>query len=176
MRWMCLFALLWPPLVVAAPLFSPTCRGSPAFPLSANSPQWNGWSPDVTNARFQAARAAGIAPSAVPQLKLKWAFNPGEVKVARSQPTIIAGRLFIGTQTGALYALDIDTGCTRWGFQARAPIRSGVSFGDARDACDIFRRCASQHVRSQRRNRPIDLDGAACGAARGRRHRYAAIL
>ncbi|HEY7388893.1 MAG TPA: PQQ-binding-like beta-propeller repeat protein [Bryobacteraceae bacterium] len=69
---------------------------------------------------------------------MKWAFNLGNVTVARSQPTIVAGRLFIGTQSGAVYALDIGTGCTRWRFQARTAIRSGVAFGDVKKTAAIF--------------------------------------
>ena len=52
------------------------------------------------------------------KLKLKWAFNLGDVTMARSQPTIVGGRVFIATSTGAVYSLDADTGCTHWGYQA----------------------------------------------------------
>jgi polyvinyl alcohol dehydrogenase (cytochrome) len=114
----------------AAPI-APTCNGEAAFRVDANSPQWNGWSTSVTNSRFQDAASAGLAASAVPKLKLKWAFNLGDVTVARSQPTVVAGRVFIGSQTGAVYALDADTGCTRWAFQAAAGIRAGVTIGES---------------------------------------------
>jgi len=123
---------------VAAPLSPPTCKASATLQFDANLPQWNGWSPDVMNRRFQGAQQAGIAASAVPRLKMKWAFNLGNVTVARSQPTIVAGRLFIGTQTGAVYALEADSGCTDWGFQAAAAIRSGAAFGEANGAPAIF--------------------------------------
>lgn len=123
---------------VAAPLFPPSCKAGATRRFDPDLPQWNAWSPDVMNRRFQDVRQAGIAAAAVPRLKLKWAFNLGDVTVARSQPTIIAGRLFIGTQTGAMYALDADTGCTYWGFQAGAAIRSGAAFGEANTAPAIF--------------------------------------
>ena len=74
----------------------------------------------------------------VPKLKLKWAFNLGDVTMARSQPVIVGGRVFIPTLTGAVYALDADTGCTRWGFQAAAGVRSGVTVGEANGAPAIF--------------------------------------
>ncbi len=125
------------------PAVTPTCKNSDASQFEANlsngsSPQWNGWSPDATNSRFQNAASAGLSASAVPKLKLKWAFNLGKVTVARSQPTIVAGRLFIETQTGAVYALDVETGCTHWGFQAQAEIRSGTAFGEAGGTPAIF--------------------------------------
>jgi polyvinyl alcohol dehydrogenase (cytochrome) len=122
----------------APPSFTPTCKGDVAFRPAANSPQWNGWSTGLTNARFQNAAAAALAASDVPKLKLKWAFNLGDVTVARSQPTIIGGRLFVAGDTGALYALDADTGCTRWGYKAAAGIRGGVTFGDANGAPAAF--------------------------------------
>jgi polyvinyl alcohol dehydrogenase (cytochrome) len=122
----------------AAAAITATCKGDRAFRPAADSPQWNGWSPSLTNSRFQDAAAAGLAASDVPKLKLKWAFNLGDVTVARSQPTIVGGRVFIATQTGALYALDADSGCTRWGFQAAGGIRSGVTLGEANGLPAVF--------------------------------------
>jgi polyvinyl alcohol dehydrogenase (cytochrome) len=46
--------------------------------------------------------------------------------------------VFIGTSTGAVYSLDSDNGCTRWGFRAAAPIRGGVTVGDAAGAAAVF--------------------------------------
>ncbi len=123
---------------VAAPLTPPTCKDGSPLQFNPTSPQWNGWSPDINNSRFQDARSAGIEASMVPLLKLKWAFSLGKVSVARSQPTIVAGRLFLSTQTGAVYALDADTGCTHWGFQAGAAIRSGTTFGESDGVPAIF--------------------------------------
>jgi polyvinyl alcohol dehydrogenase (cytochrome) len=126
----------------AAPV-TPTCLDNDAAQFAAgalrgDSPRWDGWSPGAANTRFQSAAAAGLPAALVPKLKLKWAFNLGKATMARSQPAIVAGRLFIGTQTGEVYALDAETGCTRWGFQARTAIRSGVTFGDAGGTPAIF--------------------------------------
>ncbi len=122
-----------------AALFTPTCKGESAFRTSANSPEWNGWSTSVTNSRFQDSTAAGLAASDVPKLKLKWAFNLGDVTAVRSQPAIVGGRVFIATATGAVYSLDADTGCTRWGYQAnKAGVRSGLTVGEANGAPAVF--------------------------------------
>jgi polyvinyl alcohol dehydrogenase (cytochrome) len=122
----------------AAPSFTPTCKGDVAFRVDTNSPQWNGWSTSATNSRFQDAASAGLPASDVPKLKLKWAFNLGDVTVARSQPTVVGGRVFIATETGAVHALDADSGCTRWGFQGAAGIRSGVTIGEASGTPAVF--------------------------------------
>jgi polyvinyl alcohol dehydrogenase (cytochrome) len=122
----------------AAATIAPTCKGDSTFRADANSPQWNGWSTSATNSRFQDAASAGLAVSALPKLKLKWAFNLGDVATARSQPTVVGGRVFIGSQTGAVYALDADTGCTRWAFQAAGGIRSGVTLGESNNKPAVF--------------------------------------
>lgn len=126
------------------PVLTRTCKTDAAADAAAmkaamNAPQWNGWSTSNTNSRFQDARNAGLTAANVPRLKLKWAFNLGAVTMARSQPTIVGGRVFVGSLTGAVYSLDAASGCTYWGV-AKSPgqIRSGVTFGDANGTPAIF--------------------------------------
>ncbi|HMB79065.1 MAG TPA: cytochrome c, partial [Vicinamibacterales bacterium] len=47
------------------------CTSSPPLPNPASSPAWLGWSPSVTNTRFQSANDAGITAEQVPKLSLK---------------------------------------------------------------------------------------------------------
>src|SRR5215831_12881021 len=122
----------------ATAVFTKTCKDDPAFRVSADAPQWNGWSPSATNSRFQDSGAARLSASDVPKLKVKWAFNLGDVTVARSQPAIVGGRVFLATATGAVYSLDARTGCTYWGFKAAAGIRSGVAVGEASGSPAVF--------------------------------------
>ncbi len=103
-----------------------TCKGDSTFQPAANTPRWSGWSPSLTNSRFQEAAQAGLAAADVPRLKLKWAFSLGAVTTARAEPTVIGNRVFVSSVTGSLYALDRETGCTQWGFKAAAGVRSGV--------------------------------------------------
>jgi polyvinyl alcohol dehydrogenase (cytochrome) len=122
----------------AAPDLTPTCASQPAFSASANTPEWNGWSTTITNSRFQDAASAGLTAADLGRLKLKWAFNLGDVTEARSQPAVFGRYVFIGATTGALYALDADTGCTLWGFAAASGIRGGVAIGDATGTAAVF--------------------------------------
>jgi polyvinyl alcohol dehydrogenase (cytochrome) len=62
-------------------------------------------------------------------LKLKWAFGIADVTQSRAQPAIVGGRLFMGSQSGAIYALDPATGCTHWTYKAQAGVRTAVSVG-----------------------------------------------
>jgi polyvinyl alcohol dehydrogenase (cytochrome) len=88
--------------------------------------EWNGWSPTVTNTRYQSREAAGLAFGDVSRLKLKWAYGfEGDI-IAFSQPTIVDGHLFVGSASGLVQALDAASGCIRWVFQATGPVRSAI--------------------------------------------------
>ncbi|MGH9620622.1 MAG: PQQ-binding-like beta-propeller repeat protein, partial [Bryobacteraceae bacterium] len=121
-----------------APALTRTCKSQPAFPGGANIPQWNGWSTSVTNARFQNRASAGLTAADLGRLKLKWAFNLGDTTDARSQPAVFGSYVFIGSATGAFYALDADSGCTFWGFRAASPIRGGTAIGKADGKPAVF--------------------------------------
>jgi polyvinyl alcohol dehydrogenase (cytochrome) len=88
----------------------------------ATKPKWNGFGVDTTNGRYQAN--PGLTADDVSALKLKWAFGfPGGAQ-AYGNPAIVAGRIFVGSDTGMFYSLDAGTGCTHWSFQADGGIRS----------------------------------------------------
>jgi polyvinyl alcohol dehydrogenase (cytochrome) len=123
----------------AVPDLTPTCTSDAAvFTAPANEPQWNGWSNNPTNSRFEEASFAGLTAADLGKLKLKWVFNLGDVTEARSQPTVVGHRVFIGTSTGAVYSLDADSGCMRWGFLAEKPIRGGVTVGMTNGRAAVF--------------------------------------
>jgi polyvinyl alcohol dehydrogenase (cytochrome) len=115
--------------VTDAKLMPNPCPGnSPLGDLSAK-PLWNGWGNDVSNARFQSAKGAGLSADQVPNLKLKWAFGfPGAEEVY-GQPTVAGGRVFLGVDTGAVYSLDAESGCVYWSYQADAGVRTAISIG-----------------------------------------------
>ncbi len=94
--------------ITDAKLMPNQCPGnSPIGDLSAK-PLWNGWGNDVSNARFQSAKGAGLTAAQVPNLKLKWAFGfPGAEEVY-GQPTVA---------------------CVYWSYQADAGVRTAISVG-----------------------------------------------
>lgn len=112
------------------PVSAGLCRNSPP-PLSAPGllAGWNGWGGGVTNTRFQSTERGGLNADSVPGLTLKWAFGYPGVNSARSQPVVVGGRLFVGTEAGDVFALDAKSGCTYWSFHARSGIRAAVSIG-----------------------------------------------
>lgn len=114
------------------------------LPLADDSPhRWNGWGPTTSNTRFQPAEAGGITVNDVPRLRLKWAYGLPQEQQARGQPSVIGGRLFVGSQAGAVYALDAKTGCTHWQFFPQAGLRSATSvaphrFADGRNGYAVY--------------------------------------
>ena len=44
-----------------------------------------------------------------------------------AQPTIAAGRVFVGADSGAVYSIDEVTGCVYWSFQADAGVRNAIT-------------------------------------------------
>jgi polyvinyl alcohol dehydrogenase (cytochrome) len=114
-----------PPAVPAA---TGMCAATPStLPDPATLPRWSGWGNDLSNTHFQPK--PGLAPEDVPKLTLKWAFGFPGGSQAYAHPTIAAGRVFVGSDTGRVYALDAKSGCTYWSFAADAGVRSAVSVG-----------------------------------------------
>lgn len=103
------------------------CERSPSLPAPSADGVWNGWGPDDSNSRYQTA--GGIAAADVGKLRLKWAFGIPNTQQSRSQPAVIGERLFIGSQSGAVYALDAVSGCLYWTFDAASFVRSAISVG-----------------------------------------------
>ncbi len=99
-----------------------------APPLSLDGPSFNGWGANLENWRFQTA--PGLTAADLPRLELKWAFGvPGAVMMF-GQPTVAAGRVFIGAQNGHVYALDQKSGCYYWDYRASGVVRTAITVAD----------------------------------------------
>jgi polyvinyl alcohol dehydrogenase (cytochrome) len=102
------------------------CPSHPAV-KDLSAPAWNGWG-DLSNTRFQPAKAAGLTAGQVSRLKLKWTFGfPGAT--ALYGETIVDGRVYVSSNAGYVYSLDAATGCVHWSFHSAAVVRSGVTVG-----------------------------------------------
>lgn len=106
------------------------CSGPQGARTAANREQWGGWSPSTNNTRFQPADQAGLSAADVPRLTLKWAFGFPDASVAWGHPTVAAGRVFVGSQNGTVYALDAASGCIHWTFSASGGVRTAIVVGD----------------------------------------------
>jgi polyvinyl alcohol dehydrogenase (cytochrome) len=92
--------------------------------------RWPGWSPTDANTRFQSAADAGLPPTAIPKLTLKWAFGFPDASSAWAQPTAGGGRVYVGSQNGTVYALDAALGCIRWTVAAKGGVRTAITVGN----------------------------------------------
>jgi polyvinyl alcohol dehydrogenase (cytochrome) len=94
--------------------------------LSPSGADWNGWSSDVTNTRFQPSDRAGLTADQVPHLKLKWAFAFPNAPLSWGQPTVFGGRIFVPSVNRNVYSLDAKSGCQYWSFETDAPARTAI--------------------------------------------------
>ena len=97
-----------------------------------------GWGFTLENTRFQSASRAGLTAEDVRKLQLKWTFAfPGATR-ARSQPTLANDTVFVGSQSGHVYALDLHSGCARWIFEAEREVRSSPVVSAGGDAPAVY--------------------------------------
>jgi len=99
---------------------------------------WNGWGPSIDNTHFQPAPQAGITVEQIPRLKLKWVFAFPDATSAWAQPTVIGGRLYVGSQNGIVYSLDAKSGCVIWTFNAEGGVRASVTIGRHAQGTDSY--------------------------------------
>ena len=97
-------------------------------------PRWIGWGVDAGNSRFQSAEFAGLAAADVPRLELKWAIGFRGATKARGHPAVAGGRIYVGSDSGAVYSLDAKSGCLHWKYEARGGVRGAVVIGPGEEA------------------------------------------
>ena len=107
----------------AGRLEAPTCKK--AAPFTFAGPSWNGWGNAETQNRYQPQ--PGFTAADVPRLKLKWAFAYAGSR--NGQATVAGGRIFLTSTSGAVYAIDAETGCAYWRFDIPGGSRSSITIG-----------------------------------------------
>ncbi len=111
------------------------CTGTPP-PITLGKNDWNGWGFDAENTRFQPN--PGIKAEDVPKLKLKWAFGFKGATLGYSQPTVLGGRIFVGSADGNVYSLNASTGCMWWSYATKAWVRSSPTLAKVKDRWLVF--------------------------------------
>lgn len=109
-----------------------TAMCSPERRMFAGSTRgsWKGWSPSLTNTRFQDAGGAGLSAAQLGSLKLKWSYGFAGDVIAFAAPTLVRGTLFVGSAGGTIQALDARTGCIHWLYEAAGPVRTPPSIAE----------------------------------------------
>lgn len=91
-------------------------------------PLINGWGINNRNHRFIAEDIAGIDKNALDKLKVKWVFAMPDTKTPHTQPFITPDTIYIGDEPGMVYALDRETGCEKWHFDAETTVRTAIRY------------------------------------------------
>lgn len=108
MRLILLLCLLLPSLTFAA-----ACAQAPM--LTAAGDGWSGWGNGYANTR---QADDGISSEDLGSLTLRWAFGFPDTGSVVGNPVVHDDVLFIGVDTGGVYALDANTGCEHWAVQS----------------------------------------------------------
>ena len=87
---------------------------------------FSGWGHDPASTHAIPTATAGLTLANLGDLKLKWALAFPGASRARSAPALAGGLLFVGSHGGTVYALDRESGCARWSFDASAEVRTGI--------------------------------------------------
>lgn len=118
------------PTTEQIPVDSNVCpAGSASFAEPFAKPHWNGWGVDASQHRFQPAAMAQLRADQVRKLKLKWAFGYSGATQAYAQPTVVGGRIFVGSAARKVYSLNAKTGCIYWVLDTDFPVRTAISIG-----------------------------------------------
>jgi polyvinyl alcohol dehydrogenase (cytochrome) len=119
----------------------------PSLQLSAAG-NWNGWGNGARNARHQTSSNSAINAANVADLELAWVFGFEDASNARAQPSVVSGVMFMGSNSGTVYALDLVSGCAYWTFLATTEVRGALSVvhSDALDKVLVVGADASNRV------------------------------
>jgi len=111
------------------------CKQALTSPLDIWS---SGWSREYTQQRFYDEQQTGLTAADLPTLEVAWAFAFEDAIQPRSLPAITDKAIFVGSEEGAIFALDAQTGCGYWRFQAQDQIRTAISVGRAEGRWLVF--------------------------------------
>ena len=102
------------------------CSEQSAEVFDIESLYWMGFGGNLEGTGFQPSDRAGLTVSEIPSLELLWAFAFPDASEVRTKPTIVGELALFGDQFGMVYAVDTNTGCVRWTFEADAGIRGSI--------------------------------------------------
>lgn len=103
---------------------APACSATRTRP-TASADSWTRWGGDVRNTRATGV-PSGTARGTRDSLSLRWALWVGDVANVRSQPAVAAGRMYVASESGNLWALDLASGCQWWRVAVGVPLRTSV--------------------------------------------------
>jgi polyvinyl alcohol dehydrogenase (cytochrome) len=86
---------------------------------------------DARNSRRLTAQQAGLTSKDLGNLELAWAIAFPKTSALRTSAAIIGSTMFYApAPTGKVLALDTRSACVKWAYDAGAPLRSSLSYGE----------------------------------------------
>jgi len=85
---------------------------------------------DGNNPRHLDAAQAGLTTGDMSKLELAWAVAFPETSSLRAAPVIVGSTIFYSaTDSGRVFALDTNSGCAKWVYNAGTRLRSSLAYG-----------------------------------------------
>ena len=89
---------------------------------------------DGNNPRHLDSAQAGLSTADLSNLELAWAVAFPDTSGLRAAPVIIGSTIFYSaTDAGRVFALDINSGCAKWVYEAETRLRSSVAYAEIDD-------------------------------------------
>ena len=110
----------------------PHCPDTVAY-KAAEANSGSNWGIQPANTRDISSTSGGLTSENIASLKPKWTLAVPGASRMRSQPLLAGGLIFVGSHGGIVYALDQETGCEVWSFQASGEVRTGIVLDDSGD-------------------------------------------
>jgi polyvinyl alcohol dehydrogenase (cytochrome) len=86
---------------------------------------------DAGHSRRLSTQQAGLSSADLRTLELAWAIAFPKVTALRTNAVIVGSTMFYSpTPTGKLLALDVQSACVKWAYEAGVPLRSSMSYGE----------------------------------------------
>lgn len=86
---------------------------------------------DPESTRYMSAKQAGLTSKDLTNLELAWAIGIPGVNLLRGTAPIVGTTLFYGAGTSnKVLALDTETACVKWAYDAGAPISNSLAYGE----------------------------------------------
>ena len=111
------------------------CKQSLKAPLDVWS---SGWSREYSQRRMYSEQEAGLTAADLSSLEVAWTFAFEGAIQPRSLPAVTSQAIFVGSEEGAVFALDRKSGCGYWHFQADDQVRTAISVGEVSGRWLVF--------------------------------------
>ncbi len=96
------------------------------------------WGVEPGNTRYYDDARSALTKANIDNLELAWVFGAPSTTEMRSQPVITDDTVFLSTTAGHIFALDKDSGCTKWHVNAGRPFRGPMTLGDIEGSPTLF--------------------------------------